>query len=115
MRAGQKIEWKFELVTGTSDYLLGTSDIEFKATYFKLPDKTSSESAASEESGNHIVPKKFVSGTTEEAGSFHVDDDGFLMLSWSNEHSSYRDKTINFSVDISDINNAEDFHDAEEG
>merc|ERR1712072_1561032 len=54
LRAGQKVEWKFQLVIGTGDYLkakiFGASDIEFKATYFKLPDKTSSETAASEES-----------------------------------------------------------------
>lgn len=127
VRAGQRAVWSFEVSPGFGDGLLGTSDVEFSAKFYAFPglsvsanaasfstskaegsevvdEPFSQEQLASEEEaqqGEVLVPSMWVTpSATRVEGSHLSEKDGSLMLTWSNEHSTLRGKSVIWSVEI---------------
>lgn len=107
---GQQASWNFTVIAGYGDALFGTSDIEFRVGFYSLADvpdsaaktvtdesteKTDAEDAI--EDGLEIVaPCK----CTRMTGNFTATKSGYLLLRWSNEHSTVRGKSIKYKVEV---------------
>lgn len=106
VRAGQRATWSFQVSAGDGDWLLGTSDVEFSANFYPLPDFAVPEppttSADSEEGeGQVLVPAMYATPATGRVEGTHIPErDGSIMLIWSNEHSSLRGKSIVWSLEV---------------
>jgi hypothetical protein len=103
--AGQHIQWSFELLAGSADYFLGTSDIDFSITFYELPDGFEQARPAVEEDqpGLDIAPRTRVSTSEgKQSGCYELKTCGFIMIRWSNEHSTVRAKSVRYSVSVLD-------------
>lgn len=103
VQAGQRITWTFEVVGGW-DRMFGVSDVEFSVRFVSVPDTAEGVAAAAsadDDSEKVVRPLMVAAGDGEVNGSYLATSDGFVMLQWSNEHSTYRRKSIKYNFEIS--------------
>eukprot|EP00931_Biecheleriopsis_adriatica_P032726 TRINITY_DN19059_c0_g1_i2.p1 TRINITY_DN19059_c0_g1~~TRINITY_DN19059_c0_g1_i2.p1 ORF type:complete len:139 (+),score=30.06 TRINITY_DN19059_c0_g1_i2:129-545(+) len=101
----QHISWRFYLVGGMSDALLGEPDIKFSVEALWFVDGEEGDAAEARQSGldkEELVPEEVISismGTAQ--GSCKIPRRGIVSLRWSNLHSVVRAKTLNYAVEVS--------------
>jgi len=120
VRVGQRAVWSCQVSSGYGDSLLGTPDIQFTAKFLTLPGVASSASDATpsraehqdadevEDDGQEVAVETIRASVGLTKGSFVADKDGTLMLTWSNEHSTVRGKTVQWSLQVEPLSNDDD-------